>query len=68
MNCSAAASFKMSSSEASPQTDETCDGGGSGRRYMTRIWWNQPQLGPMNGLHAYERQNLHDRSQGDDSA
>ncbi len=25
-------------SEASPQTDETCDGGGSGRRYMTRIW------------------------------
>src|SRR5712692_1500910 len=24
-------------------------------------------LGPMNGLDAYERRNLHDRSQGDDS-
>src|SRR5437016_3217241 len=28
---------------------------------------NQAQLGPMNGLDAYERQNLHDRSRGDDS-
>ncbi len=28
----------IDTSEASPQTDETCDGGGSGRRYMTRIW------------------------------
>src|ERR1700740_509659 len=30
-------------------------------------WYNQAQLGPMNGLNAYERQNLHDRSRGNDS-
>jgi hypothetical protein len=30
------------------------------------LWYNQSQ-GPLNGLNAFERQNLHDRSQGNDS-
>src|SRR6266852_4455727 len=55
------------SSEASPQTDEACGGCGSDRRLHDELWQNQAQLGPMNGVNALERQNLPDRSRGDDS-